>query len=306
MKKTDSLKAALSDLRAGRPVVVVDSPHRENEADLIFPAESMDAHMVQFMTRECMGMACVGMDGARLQELGIPLIEHPDNYRFKPPMAASVDLKTGGTGSSAPDRAATMRALADPKSRQGQFSLPGHVFPLRAHPEGTLGRQGHTEAAVDLMRLSGFRPCGVLCEILNADGSMLRGSQVDEFCKRHGLVKTSVDAIAAYRRKHGRVAGKSTRIRSPKPALTPCVHRVSRARLPTRFGNFTIHAYSDSKDHKTHLALVNGTTLWGKKPVRVRLHSKCVTGDSLFSRRCDCGPQLEAAMRSIAKTGGII
>lgn len=282
----ESVLFALEQLRQGRLIVVADDEHRENEGDLIGLAEHMTPQSMAFLVRYTSGLVCVAMSGERLDELDIPLMvtNNTDNHRTA--FTVSVDYAIGtSTGISARDRAATVRALADSKSTPEQFSRPGHIFPLRARPLGVLERRGHTEAAVDLARLAGSAQVAAICELMHADGTMMRGPDLRRFATGHGLAYLTIDALAAYRRDTESI-----------------VEHTGSARLPTRHGVFTTHAYRTRTDGLEHVALVLGE-LHSGAPVLTRLHSECLTGDTLGSLRCDCGPQLDLAQHRIAEAG---
>lgn len=283
---------AVADIRRGRMVIVVDDPHRENEGDLVMAAEKASPAAVNFMARHGRGLICVPLPGARLDALQIePMVSTPALGPGRDTaFSVSVDARAGTTtGISARDRALTIRRLIDPGSKPEDFIRPGHVFPLRAKAGGVLVRAGHTEAAVDLARLAGLKPAGVICEIMNANGTMARVPQLLRFAKRRGLKIVTIEALIEYRRLNERL-----------------VRRVVSGRIPTPFGEFTLHVYEESLSGRQHLAMAMGDPA-GAKDVLVRVHSSCLTGDTLFSLRCDCGAQLEAAFRRISKEGrGVI
>jgi 3,4-dihydroxy 2-butanone 4-phosphate synthase/GTP cyclohydrolase II len=282
----DPIERALTDLAAGLPVVVVDDADRENEGDLIFAAEKATAELMAFTIRHTSGFACVGMTGEDLDRLELPQMVSDNGDRLGTAYTITVDARVGvTTGISAADRAHTARVLADPRSLAGDLSRPGHVLPLRARAGGVLRRAGHTEAAVDLARLAGLRPAGVLCELVHDDGTMRRLPALREFADEHGLALISIADLIAYR------------MRSETQ-----VTAVARAELPTHFGDFAIHVYRSAVDGREHAALVCGDIGDGKE-VLVRVHSECLTGDVFGSSRCDCGAQLEAALERIAAEG---
>lgn len=283
-----TLPEALEDLRAGRMIIVVDDEDRENEGDLVLAAEKVTPEAINFMTLHGRGLICVALPAERLEALRIPMMTPPDanTSRFGTAFTVSVDARHDTTtGISAYDRATTVRALADPATKPDGLVMPGHIFPLRAREGGVLVRAGHTEAAVDLARLVGFSPVGVICEILNEDGSMARLPQLETFAATHGLKIISIADLIAYRRRHEKL-----------------VRCVAQARLPTRYGEFTILAYEDTITGLNHLALVVGDVDDGR-PVLVRVHSECLTGEVFGSLRCDCAPQLERAMEIIGAEG---
>src|ERR1700689_2250533 len=270
---------ALADIAAGRPLVVVDDEDRENEGDLIFAAEKATADLVTLMIRECGGLICVPMTGPDLDRLALDQMVNQNTERMGTAFTVSVDARAGvSTGISAADRAATISLLADPASTSQDIVRPGHVFPLRARPGGVLRRAGHTEAAVDLATLAGLRPAGAICEIMNADGTLARLPELASFCARHSIRLISIADLIAYRR------------RTEKQ-----VERVAEVRLPLRQGDFTAFGYRSLVDDSEHIALTMGDLSDGED-VLVRVHSECLTGDAFGSLRCDCGPQLTAAM----------
>jgi 3,4-dihydroxy 2-butanone 4-phosphate synthase/GTP cyclohydrolase II len=277
---------ALADIAAGRPLVVVDDEDRENEGDLIFAAEKATADLVTLMIRECGGLICVPMTGADLDRLALDQMVNQNTERMGTAFTVSVDARAGvSTGISAADRAATISLLADPASTSQDIVRPGHVFPLRARPGGVLRRAGHTEAAVDLARLAGLRPAGAICEIMNADGTLARLPELASFCARHSIRLISIADLIAYRR------------RTEKQ-----VERVAEVRLPLRQGDFTAFGYRSLVDDSEHIALTMGDLSDGED-VLVRVHSECLTGDAFGSLRCDCGPQLTAALDAVAAEG---
>ena len=287
----DGVEAAVAQIAAGRPVVVVDDVDRENEGDLVMAADAMTPEWMAFYVRHTSGVVCVPMTGDDLDRLRLPLMTAQNEERMLTAYTVTTDARTGvTTGISAADRARTVRVLADPESSAEDLVRPGHVFPLRAREGGVLERPGHTEAAVDLARLAGRRPAGVIAELVEDDGSMRRAAGCRELADEHGLLLVSIEDLVAYRRRHEHV-----------------VDRVATTRLPTRYGTFTAVGYADRSSGSEHLALVvgdvDGGRLGGDEEVLVRVHSECLTGDVLRSRRCDCGPQLEAALREIADAG---
>ncbi len=287
----NTIEDALQALRAGKPVVVVDDENRENEGDLIIAAQFATPDAINFMAREARGLICVALPGTTLDRLGIPMMvpEKRNNSPFASPFTVSVEARDGvTTGISAQDRARTIQVLINPSSTPADIVMPGHVFPLRAHPQGVLARRGHTEAGIDLTRLAGLQPAAVLCEIMAEDGSMARLPRLVRFARSHELPIISIEALAnACRRQQQGV------LVQPQAASS----------LPTRYGTFRAIAYRDPRGRE-HLSLNLGTL--PETPL-VRVHSECLTGDSLGSLRCDCGEQLQAAMRRIAENGsGII
>ncbi|MFH1105181.1 MAG: bifunctional 3,4-dihydroxy-2-butanone-4-phosphate synthase/GTP cyclohydrolase II [Actinomycetota bacterium] len=277
---------AVAAVTRGEFVVVVDDADRENEGDLIIAAQLTTPERIAFMVRYTSGLICVPMEGARLDELRLPLmvVENTDSHRTA--FTVSVDYIQGTTtGISAADRAATIEALIDPATRPQDLARPGHIFPLRYHEGGVLKRAGHTEAAVDLTRLAGLYPSGVLCEIVNEDGSMARLPELTAFAERHSIPIISIADLISYRRHRERF-----------------VKRIAEARIPTEFGEFTAVGYESTLDGTQHIVLVKGDVA-GKEGVLVRVHSECLTGDVFGSLRCDCGLQLRDAMRKIAAEG---
>jgi len=270
----------------GEMVVMVDDEDRENEGDLIMAAEFATPEKIAFIVRHTSGVVVAPLTGERCDDLRLPLMVEHNTESHRTAFTVSVDLIDGTTtGISASDRAATLRALADPVVGFGAFARPGHIFPLRAREGGVLKRAGHTEAAVDLARMAGLQPAGIICEIVNEDGSMSRLPQLVEFSRQHGLLLSSIAELIRYRRTHEKL-----------------VSRVGRAQVPTDWGIFTCTAFRSTLDDTEHLAFSIGDVSDGQ-PVLTRVHSECLTGDVFSSRRCDCGPQLHAAMEIIAKEG---
>jgi 3,4-dihydroxy 2-butanone 4-phosphate synthase / GTP cyclohydrolase II len=284
------VRTALDAIAAGGFVVVADDEDRENEGDLIMAADAVDAEAIAFMVRHTSGLICVGITGERADELRLPLMVAVNTESMGTAFTVSVDLRQGNTtGISASDRARTVRALADPAVAPEELARPGHVFPLRAKPGGVLRRPGHTEAAVDLALLGGRYPAGVLCELVNTDGTMSRGADLRAFAEAHGLPFLTIADLVAYRRRHESL-----------------VERVGTAPIPTEAGTFQAHAYRSVLDGVEHVAFVMGDVCTDT-PVLVRVHSECLTGDVIGSMRCDCGPQLQAARDTIAAAGcGVI
>lgn len=285
-----SIPEALEEIRRGRMVIVVDDEDRENEGDLVMAAEVATPEAINFMTRFGRGLICVPMTAGRLAELDLPLMVDVNTSRLGTAFTVSVDARHGTTtGISAYDRAATVRALADPRSRPEDFLRPGHVFPLRAMDGGVLRRAGHTEAAVDLARLAGFAPVGVLCEVLADDGHMARLPRLEVFAAEHGVRIISIADLIRYRLRRD-----------------PFVRREGETRLPTVHGEFRAVVYENTLDGVGHLALVKGEVAEGG-PVLVRMHSECLTGEVFGSLRCDCGEQLRAALQMVQRAGrGVI
>ncbi len=281
-----SISEAIEDIKTGKFVIIVDDEARENEGDLVLAAERVTPQAINFMARHARGLICLPIIGERLDELRIPLMVSDNTSRFCTAFTVSVEAKRGvTTGISAADRAQTIRAVLDPVTKPEDLSHPGHVFPLRARDGGVLVRAGHTEAIVDLARLAGLYPAGVICEILNEDGSMARLPELEVISEKFGIKIVSVSDLIAYRRRHEKL-----------------VKRVAEARLPTNYGDFTAIAYKSNIDPDEHLALVMGD-ISTREPVLVRVHSECLTGDVFSSLRCDCGEQVRLAIKAIAKEG---
>jgi 3,4-dihydroxy 2-butanone 4-phosphate synthase/GTP cyclohydrolase II len=280
------IEDAVADVSAGRMVIVVDDEDRENEGDLTIAAEKITPEAINFMARFGRGLICVSLTPERLDELEIPLMVSKNTARFDTAFCVPVEAKARTTtGISAADRAATVQALIDPGTQPHDFARPGHMFPLRSRPGGVLVRAGQTEAAVDLARIAGLTPAGVICEIMNDDGTMARVPQLARFARKHGILMITIADLINYR------------IRTES-----LVKRVATSKLPTHHGEFRIHVFENHVDSQTHVALVQGDISDGKD-VLVRVHSSCLTGDVLHSIRCDCGAQLEAAMERIAAEG---
>lgn len=286
----DRIEAVAADIRKGRTVIVVDDADRENEGDLILAAQHVTPAAVNFMARHGRGLICVPTTSERLQQLGIERMVRQNRESFRTDFQVSVDAARGvSTGISAADRAETIRIMADPTAVPEDLVQPGHVFPLRARPGGVLQRAGHTEAAVDLAEIADCRPIGVLCEILNDDGTMARLPQLFKFAKKHKLKICTIEDLIHFRRTREKL-----------------VERIETVTMPTDFGDFDLHLYRSKIDGQHHLALVRGN-IAGKSNILVRVHSECLTGDVFGSRRCDCGPQLHQAMRQVAEAGmGVI
>ena len=284
----DSIEAVLADVRAGRPVIVTDDAARENEGDLILAAEKATAESIAFMVKHTSGVICAPLEGAELDRLELPLMTplEVNAERMRTAYTISVDAAEGvSTGISAADRAHTIRLLAAAATTPRDLVRPGHVFPLRYRDGGVLRRAGHTEAAVDLARLAGLRPAGVLAEIVNDDGTMARVPELLRFREEHGLKFCTIQDLIAYRRSREKL-----------------VERVEEIHLPTDYGDFQLYLYRNKLDEKHHLALVKGV-IHKDISVPVRVHSECLTGDVFGSRRCDCGNQLQAALGQIEEAG---
>jgi 3,4-dihydroxy 2-butanone 4-phosphate synthase/GTP cyclohydrolase II len=282
----DPIERAIADIAVGKAVVVVDDEDRENEGDLIFAAEKATPELVAFTMTHCRGLLCVPLEGDALDHLELGQMAAQNTERMQTAFTVSVDAREGiTTGISAADRARTIQLLADPATTAYDLVRPGHVFPLRAKPGGVLRRPGHTEAAVDLARLAGLRPAGVICEIVQEDGTMARLPELRTFAAAHGLTLVSIADLIAWRR------------RTEKQ-----VQRVAEAKIPTAHGEFRAVGYQSTLDGADHVALVMGE-LGDGQDVLVRVHSECLTGDVFGSRRCDCGPQLDAALEAVAAEG---
>ena len=282
-----SLEEGLEELKAGRFLIVVDDESRENEGDLVMPAEMVTPEAVNFVVTHARGLLCMPIIGERLDELQMPLmVSQNGSEKNQTAFTVSVDYNVNTTtGISAGDRAATILAMLDPAVKPEEFTRPGHLFPLRYHPGGVLARAGHTEAAVDLCEMVGMYPAGIVCEIMDEDGSMSRLPSLEEFAEVHGLKILSIAQIIAHRRRTERL-----------------IERVAEARLPTRFGKFRAIAYKSHVDAGEHIALTIGE--WTPdEPVLVRIHSECLTGDVFGSLRCDCGEQIELALQQLAEAG---
>ena len=283
------ISEVIAAIAAGKLVIVADDPNRENEADLIGAASLCSAEMVNFMAIHGRGLICAPLTAERAEELDLPQMTRRNLEGMKTAFTVSVDAAKGiSTGISAADRALTIRLLADPKADADDFVKPGHIFPLQAMPGGTLRRAGHTEAAIDLATLAGLPPIGVICEIMGEDGTMARVGELGEYQEKHGLKACTIAQLIEYRR------------RSEK-----FVKRDQTILMPTEFGDFDCHLYTVSLDDSHHLALTKGE-IDPEKPTLVRVHSECLTGDVFHSQRCDCGPQLAAAMKRISEEGGVL
>ena len=282
-----SLEEGLEELKAGRFLIVVDDENRENEGDLVMPAQMVTPEAVNFCVTHARGLLCMPVIGERLDELQIPLmVIENGSEKNQTAFTVSIDYNVDTTtGISAGDRSATILAMIDPATKPDEFTRPGHIFPLRYHPGGVLARAGHTEAAVDLCEMVGMYPAGVICEVMAEDGTMSRLPQLEEFAEEHGLKILSIAQIIAQRRRTERL-----------------IERVAEARLPTRYGQFTAIAYKSHVDTGEHIALTIGE--WtADEPVMVRIHSECLTGDVFGSMRCDCGEQIDLALKQISEEG---
>jgi 3,4-dihydroxy 2-butanone 4-phosphate synthase/GTP cyclohydrolase II len=281
-----SIEEAIEEIRQGRMVVVCDDEDRENEGDLTMAAQFATPEAINFMAKEGRGLVCLSLTPERCDELGLELMAARNESAFETPFTVSIEAREGvTTGISAHDRARTIQVAIDPTSRPSDLVQPGHIFPLKAKPGGVLQRTGQTEAAVDLARLAGLIPAGVICEVMNDDGTMARVPDLVAYCERHGLKMVTVADLIAYRRRHDKL-----------------VERVVATALPTSFGDFTAVGYRALADGKHHVALVKGD-VDGIEDVLVRVHSECLTGDVFHSLRCDCGEQLESALALIEQEG---
>jgi 3,4-dihydroxy 2-butanone 4-phosphate synthase/GTP cyclohydrolase II len=285
-KAFNTIESVIADVQRGKMVIVVDDADRENEGDLILAAQFVDPAAVNFMAKHGRGLICAPTTSERLQQLGIERMVHQNRETFKTDFQISVDATRGiTTGISAADRAETLRIMAEPAAVPEDLVQPGHIFPLRARPGGVLQRAGHTEATVDLIKLAGCRPVGVICEIMSEDGSMARLPELLRFAKKHRLKICTIEDLIKFRRTREKL-----------------IEHIEVVKMPTDYGEFNLHLYRSKIDGQHHLALVSGEVT-GKKKVLVRVHSECLTGDVFGSRRCDCGPQLHEAMRQVAEAG---
>ena len=287
--RLDSIERAIADFRDGKAIIVVDDEDRENEGDIIFSASKATPELMAFLVRYSSGLVCAPITGEILDRLGIPLMTPHNREMMRTAYTISIDARDGiTTGISATDRARTCRVLADSATEPFELVMPGHILPLRAKDGGVLERAGHTEAAVDFARLAGLTPAGVIGEVLNDDGTLMRAPALREFADEHDLALVSIEDLQVYRRLH-----------------ETQVERLATTRLPTEFGEFTAHGYRDRIEGSEHIALVFGDP--GTEDVLTRIHSECLTGDVFGSRRCDCGPQLELSLTEITAAGaGIV
>ncbi len=283
----DSIESAIEEIRSGRLVIVVDDEDRENEGDFVIAARHISPEVINFMSKYGRGLICVPLIEDRCDELGLELMVNNNTALHETAFTVSVDLLGNGctTGISAQDRAKTVKALIDPSSKPSDFGRPGHIFPLRAKRGGVLRRAGHTEAAIDLARLAGFEPAGVLVEIMNDDGSMARLDQLEEVARKFDFKLITIKDLIEYRIKRDSL-----------------IEEIVRVDMPTRYGSFKLIAFQEKYTHNEHLALIKGE--WQPdEPILVRVHSSCFTGDILGSLRCDCGEQLHSAMMMVEKEG---
>ncbi len=279
-----SIEEAIKDIREGKFVIIVDDEDRENEGDLAIAAEKITTEAVNFMVKHARGLVCLPVKGERLDELEIPMMVSHNTSKFTTAFTVSIEAKHGvTTGISAKDRAETIKAVINPETKPSDIARPGHIFPLRAREGGVLVRAGHTEAIVDLAKMAGLYPAGVICEIMSEDGSMAKLPELKEIADKFGIKIVSIADLITYRRRHEKL-----------------VKRVAEAKLPTRYGEFRIIAYKSDMDADQHVALVMGD-IESDEPVLVRVHSECLTGDVFGSMRCDCGEQINVALEMIAK-----
>ena len=288
--KFDSIDLAVEDIRNGKCIIVVDNEDRENEGDLVAASELCTPDLINFMATEGRGLICVSIKNERAKELSLEPMERKNSSLHETNFTISVDAnKNTTTGISAFDRSETVRALIDKSTRSTDLARPGHIFPIVGKEGGVLRRAGHTEASIDLSALAGLKPSGVICEIMADDGTMARGKMLYNFAKKHSLKIISIEDLIRYRRKNEKL-----------------VEKIEAIRLPTEYGDFTLHLYEDKFDNSTHLALTMGSYTT-QDSVLVRVHSECLTGDVFQSQRCDCGEQLEMAMHQISENkSGII
>lgn len=285
MYKFNSIEEAIEDIKKGKMVIVIDDEGRENEGDLIVAAEKVTPEIINFMATKARGLICMPMEGEILEKLEINQMVENNTDNHQTAFTVSIDHISTTTGISAFERAKTIKEAINEKAKSQDFRKPGHIFPLKAKKGGVLERQGHTEAAVDLAKIAGLKCAGVICEIMNEDGTMARTPQLFIFAKQYGLKIITVADLVEYRKKYN-----------------DFVEEVAKAKMPTKYGNFMIHGYINKLNGEHHIALVNGE-INGDFPVLTRIHSECLTGDALGSRRCDCGEQYDAAMRKIAEEG---
>lgn len=285
MYKFNTIEEAIEDIKAGKIIVVVDDEDRENEGDLLMAAEKASPEAINFMAKYGRGLICMPISGDRLRELDIPQMVSHNTDQHQTAFTVSIDAMDTTTGISAHERAHTIQKMLCPKTKPEDFKRPGHIFPLEAREGGVLKRSGHTEAAVDLARLAGLYPAGVICEIMNEDGSMARVPHLMEYVKEHNLKIITIADLIAYRRAH-----------------EVLVKKVTEAHMPTKYGEFKVVGFENKLNGEHHVALVKGEVDHGE-PVLVRVHSECLTGDAFGSMRCDCGEQYAAAMKRIEEEG---
>ena len=278
----NSIEEALEDIKQGKMIIVVDDQDRENEGDLILAAEKVDHQNINFMIKYGRGLVCVPLEEERLKKLDLPLMVNQNTDSHETGFTVSVDYQKTDTGISAGERALTIKKLIDPTCQAEDFNRPGHIFPLMAKKGGVLRRAGHTEAAIDLARMAGLKPAGVICEIIKDDGSMARLPELKEFARKHNLKLISIADLINYKKTREKL-----------------VEKKAEAKLPTQFGEFLLRVYSTEIDNLEHIALIKGEVK-GKEKVLTRVHSECLTGDVFYSLRCDCGAQLKGALEMIA------
>lgn len=285
-----TIEDAICDLREGRMIILADPIQRENEGDLVIAAEKITPQAINFMLREGSGVVCLTLLEEDLQRLQIPMMVAKNTEKNQTAFTVSIDAASGiSTGISAFDRAKTIRTVIDPASKPSDLVMPGHTFPICARPEGVLARQGHTEGSVDLVRLAGLKPAGVICEIMNLDGSMARVPDLEKFAKKHALKLVSIQDLVSYRLKHETI-----------------IQELASAQLPLQgHGAFDLKVFSSLLDNHHHLALISGP-IDAQKSHLVRIHSECLTGDLLGSQRCDCGWQLQTSLQEIGQRGGVL
>lgn len=285
MFEFNTIDQAIEDIKEGKMIIVIDDPSRENEGDLLMAAEKVTPEAINFMATYAKGLICTPIDDRRLQELDIKQMVSNNTDNHETAFTVSVDYTSTHTGISAYERALTIKKLLDSKSSKNDFKKPGHVFPLRAKINGVLERAGHTEAAVDLAKLAGLNPAGVICEIMNEDGTMARTPKLIEFAKKHDLKIVTISDLIEYRRKKEKL-----------------IERVVETKMPTKYGEFKIYGFVNKLNGEHHVALVKGE-INKEDVILTRVHSECLTGDALGSKRCDCGEQYDLAMKQIAKEG---
>ncbi|MFW5995814.1 MAG: bifunctional 3,4-dihydroxy-2-butanone-4-phosphate synthase/GTP cyclohydrolase II [Halanaerobiaceae bacterium] len=281
----NTIEEALEEIKAGRMVIVTDDKDRENEGDLLMAAELADKESINFMIKEGRGLVCVPLEEKRIKKLELPQMVQENTDSHETAFTVSVDHKDTTTGISAAERARTVAELVNPESEPEDFARPGHIFPLQAKKGGVLRRAGHTEAAVDLARLAGLKPAGVICEIIKENGEMARLPELEDFAEEHGLKLINIEDLIKYRKRKDKL-----------------VKEAARAELPTSFGEFKIRIYHTDIDNREHVALIKGDVS-NREDILVRVHSECLTGDIFGSRRCDCGQQLAAALQMIEEEG---
>lgn len=282
----NTVEEVLQDIRVGKMVIVVDDEDRENEGDLLMAAEKVTADHVNFMATYGRGMICVPLSADYAKRLDLPMMVAKNDERMRTAFTVTVDHKSSTTGISAMERANTILQLSNPQSKENDFKRPGHIFPLVAREGGVLKRAGHTEAAVDLAKLAGLSAAGVICEIMNEDGTMARVPQLMDYKEKHGMKIITIADIIKFRSKNEKL-----------------IYKAAQAKMPTKYGAFEIAAYESTMSKEHHVALIKGDISNADTPVLVRVHSECLTGDAFHSSRCDCGEQLDAALKQISEEG---